>query len=277
MQTVYIGNTLINDVFLGSQQVDDVLTKNIVSVNSIRTDAYSASLSIAMPGYLFTNPDGFAQTTYRSDISSYIRGTGTSYTNLAVTGSGTFYMSASNAFTTDGYSGSMFVNGQQNQGAVAANDNNFEITASAFTIECYFNKLISNSGARAVINSYRGGLSGYSLGINLQDNYIRWVARNTAYDTSTITMNTNTWYHAAISSIPNGDTAIFFNGTRVFFGNLSKPDVSTTPIDFLGRADAGAEPSMLFNDFRFYKGISKYSPSSSSITPPPSMIFTTYQ
>ena len=113
----------------------------------------------------------------------------------------------------------------------------------------------------------------------MQDNYIRWVARNVARDSSTITMNTNTWYHVAISSIPDGDTAIFFNGTRVYFGNISKPDVSTSPIDFLGRADVGtsAEPAMLFNDFRFYKGISKYSPSSSSITPPPSMIYITYQ
>ena len=277
MQTVYIGNTLINDVFLGYERMDDVLTTSIAPYNSIRTDAYSASLSIAIPGYLFSNPQSFAQTTYRSDISSYIRGTGTSYTNLAVTGSGTYYPSASSAFISDGYSGSMFVSGAQNQGAVAANDNNFEITASAFTIECYFNKLLSNTISRQVINSYRGNTAGYGLGINLQDNYIRWVARNVAFDSSTITMNTNTWYHVAITSVPGGDTAIFFNGTRVYFGNISKPNASTDPIDFLGRSDAGVEAAMLFNDFRFYKGVAKYSPLSSSITPPPSMIFTTYQ
>jgi hypothetical protein len=275
MQTVYIGNTLINDVFLGSQQVDDVLTRNVVAYNSIRTDPFSASLSLAIPGYLFTNPQGFAQTTYRSDISSYIRGTGASYTNLAVTGSGTFYMSASNAFTTDGYDGSMFVNGIQNQGAVASNDTNFDITAGTFTIETYFNEP-SGSGFNRSFMYCLNGTAGFDFQVQ-SNNTFRWTTRNVAYDSSPAsTINTNTWYHVAISATANGDTAIFFNGSRVFSGNLSAPNGPNTAIQLLGRSDASMGP-FLFNDFRLYKGVAKYSPLSSSITPPPSMIYTTYQ
>jgi len=276
MQTVYVGNTLINDFFLGNQRMDDVLTKNLTTVNSIRQDAYSASLSIAIPGYLFPSPSGFAQTTYRSDISSYIRGTGVSYTNLAVTGSGTYYPSASNAFTTDGYSGSIFVNGAQNQGAVASSDTNFSLTGGVFTIETYFNEPASSNNNRNIIYCLNG-TAGYDFQVQA-NNTFRWITRGNANDSSPAsTINTNTWYHLAITATANGDTAIFFNGSRVFSANISAPNAANTAIEFLGRSDDASTDGFLFNDFRVYKGISKYSPLSSSITPPPSMIYNIYQ
>lgn len=276
MQTVYFGNTLINDVMLGSQRMDDVLTTNLIAFNSIRNDAFSASLSLAIPGYLFPSPSGFVQTNYRSDISSYIRGNGASYTNLAVTGSGTFYMSASNAFTTDGYSGSIFVNGAQNQGAVASNDTRFDITAGTFTIETYFNEPASSNNNRNIIYCVNS-TAGFDFQVQA-NNTFRWISRNIAYDSSPAsTINTNTWYHLAITATANGDTAIFFNGSRVFSGNLSAPNGPNTAIQLLGRSDDASTDGFLFNDFRLYKGVAKYSPLSSSITPPPSMIFTTYQ
>jgi hypothetical protein len=275
MQTVYIGNTLINDIFLGYERMDDVLTRNVVAYNSIRTDAYSASLSLAIPGYLFTSPAGFAQTNYRSDISSYIRGNGTSYTNLAVTGSGTYYPSASSAFTASGYNGSIFVNGAQNQGAVASNDTNFDITAGTFTIETYFNEPSSSNINRSFIYCLNG-TAGFDFQVQA-NNTFRWTSRNVANDSSPFsTINTNTWYHLAITATANGDTAIFFNGSRVFSANISAPNGPNTAFQLLGRSDASMGP-VLFNDFRLYKGVAKYSPLSSSITPPPSMIFTTYQ
>lgn len=276
MQTVYIGNTLVNDVFLGYERMDDVLTRELMTVNSIRTDAFSASLSLAIPGYLFTSPNGFAQTTYRSDISSYIRGTGASYTNLAVTGSGTYYPSASNAFTSDGYNGSIFVNGAQNQGAVVSSDTNFNLSGGVFTIETYFNEPASSNNNRNIIYCLNG-TAGYDFQVQA-NNTFRWITRGNANDSSPAsTITTNTWYHLAITATANGDTAIFFNGSRVFSGNISAPNAANTAIQFLGRSDDASTDGFLFNDFRVYKGISKYSPLSSSITPPPSMIYNTYQ
>jgi hypothetical protein len=276
METVYVGNSLVNDVFLGYERMNDVLTKNVTTINSIRTDAFSASLSLAIPGYLFPSPSGFAQTTYRSDISSYIRGTGASYSDLAVSGSGTYYMSASNAFTSDGYNGSIFVNGAQNQGAVASSDTNFSLTGGVFTIETYFNEQLSSGLNRNIIYCLNG-TAGYDLQVQT-NNTFRWITRGTAYDSSPAsTININNWYHLALTATANGDTAIFFNGSRVFSGNISAPNAANIAIQFLGRSDDATSDGFLFNDFRVYKGISKYSPLSSSITPPPSMIYNTYQ
>ena len=83
--------SIISNKFLASEfyrfYVSGSTVINIESRLGLNTDPYSASLVLALPG---TQTPDYGMQSFRSDISSYIRGTGTSFTDaeLPITSSG---------------------------------------------------------------------------------------------------------------------------------------------------------------------------------------------
>lgn len=277
MQTVYIGNTLVNDIMLGSQRMDDVLQKNVVTESIIRNDPYSSSLVLAVPGYKFPNPVGFSQANYYSDISANIRGTGTSY-NLIPTGSGggLIYASGSSYFTSDGYNGGLALFGGQNFGATTGSDANLDFQTGAFTFETYLMYPQTSSLARTFLYGGYSGTNGYFLTTQATV-AIRYVSRDSVIFDVDVNPVPNTWNHLALVMNASNDLALFWNGTRVYQNlNLSNPLPPKTTIEFGGKdgSDAG---TVVYQDYKIYKGAAKYSPDSSSISLPQSMIQLVYK
>ena len=254
---------------------------------SFRTDPYSASLQLALPGAYFSS---LGMTAYNEDVSQLIRGTGTGYGVLPtfVNGTGSF-LAASSApipkWVSNNYSSSMQVTAISGEAYIASSTASVDfnnLNSSSFTIETWVNQNNWNSaaGATEIYRAYSGGpllFTMNSIANSTSRPQIETVLINTGgtefiYVANPYLVSPDTWYHTAVvrdgnnyNMLLNGEVVLNFTNAATL-GNSSPPRI-------IGRS--GTSPySASFQDFRLYKGVAVYAnqSSGSTYTPPLSMI-----
>jgi hypothetical protein len=271
---------------------------------SLRTDPYSASLVYAVPGAQFGSTYG--QESFRSDISSYIRGTGTSFTDaeLPLTssgvpfGKGTFTASLESVALWSGYPSAIEISGSNGSGSLCIeappNSSQFEFLSQDFTIETYINYQNSSSiyspnqgpgnvNAAMYWQYAENPIPGFGFntnGIANQDPGVRFLifASNGSsiyYDSNVLPRQANQWYHfgcqregSTFTSLWSGSAVQSF----VFAGNLGTGSLNT-PFYIMGTG-YDAVKCHRYQDYRIYNGAAKYSgiTSGSTYTQPLSMV-----
>ena len=273
---------------------------------SLRTDPYSASLVYAVPGAQFGSTYG--QESFRSDISSYIRGTGTSFTDaeLPITSSliptGTFTASLESVALWSGYPSAIEISGSSGSGSLAikasSTASQFEFLSQDFTIETYINYQTANTGGYAPPNpsgpaninatmywQYDEGAPNYGLGFNTngigyQDPGVRFLIITSTgaqiyYDTATLPRQANQWYHFGAQREGSTFTSLW-SGSAVqsftFSGNLGIGNTGS-PFYIMGSGQ-DALKCHRYQDYRIYNGAAKYPgiTSGSTYTQPLSMV-----
>jgi hypothetical protein len=273
---------------------------------SLRTDPYSASLVYAVPGAQFGSTYG--QESFRSDISSYIRGTGTSFTDaeLPITssgvpsfGTGSFSASLQSVALWSGYPSAIEISGSNGSGSLCikgnASSSQFEFLSQDFTIETYINYQNEATGGYGPslgpgnINSafywqyVENPTPGFGFtvnGVGFQNPGVRFLIISSTgaeiyYDTNTLPRQANQWYHLGVqregstfSSLWSGSAVQSF----VFGGNLGTGSLDY-PFFIMG-TPFEAVKCHRFQDYRIYNGVAKYSgiTSGSTYTQPLSMV-----
>lgn len=263
-------------------------TTTTTAAVQVRTDPYSGSLVIAIPGTQFGNT--FGQTSFAQDISSYIRGTGVSYPLLSTTGSGTLTSATASNFSAQGYTTSMQYSGSIGQW-ISGSDTNFLFTNEDFTFESWINFSVTASANQSVANQSNvthfygvstdgSGSLYWTTARDADFPGIRLVLNTTVgelvIDSSAIQRNANQWYHYAIQR-SGSLVSLLYDGTVVkdtTFGGTLKSDPATL-FQLMGRPieNVRCQPYRI-QDYRVYKGIGKYSnaTSQSAYTLPDSMV-----
>jgi len=270
MQIVYFGNTLINDVMLGSQRMDDVILKPPV-VATIRPDAYSAFIAYAQPMNYFSG--SFGMTNFDSDIHASIKGSGNNYI-FPASGSGTYQATAGKtAFASDGYVTSLRLSGDQNAGAwgTATAPTDLQMGSSDFVWEAYVNTdaTIINNG----IAMLRGYPNTGNWSFSQNPAYIRMLVGPGDFfqdSVSTLPKTADVWRHWAFVRSGN-NFYCYWDGTRVINFSSTLTIGLNNPVQLLGQASGDSSQTVQFQDFRIYKGTDK-GYTGSTITPPPSMV-----
>jgi hypothetical protein len=277
-------------LFLGSDSIQFIQNNNFVFANPffeappaptwvVRTDAYSGSVVLAMPGTLATD---LGMVNYYDDISSVIKGTG-SNKSIIPSGSGAearLYPSASVVssgsydFAADGYETSPFSSGSQNVGFLPSGELNF--STSDFVIEYWinygptgftmppFNKGISSPGNTPNYFDFAGFFPRYRLGFN--DNFTFFNQSQTA----------GVWYHVAF--VRTSTTVnMYINGVKhVTTATIGSGAFTTSAYHIMGlnsgNTNDGA-PSR-FNDLRITIGTNR-GYTGATITVPQSIIYKT--
>lgn len=272
-------------------------TTTTVGPISVRTDPYSASLVYAVPGALF---DGLGQTSFRSDISSYIRGEGTSIPDSSLPLTSSFTGSASGSFTPysgstkwTGYPTSMAITGAICIEANPATLTQFRMPTGDFTIETWVSYATSsiNTGTEGspvpngqnatVYYNYNKGIGFLSNGVAFGNPGVRFlISTNTGadiyFDSAILPRSASAWYHIAgqrsgslFSSLYSGSAVQSFT----YAGTLGTGSAPANPMWIFGTPTDNFY-QMYYQDTRFYKGVAKYSnqTSGSTYTMPDSMI-----
>lgn len=236
----------------------------------VRTDAYSASLSLAVPFNYFSG--SFGMTDYRSDISPSIRGTGTAI-SFAATGSsptGTTRANGVTKFSADGYYTSVINSG------IA-----YPFGSSATTRPAAMNMGSSNFVWEGFISfpaaptgngiSFLGNYGDMNITMNQTPSYIRYLITGDVYaDSSTaITKPTNTWVHWAFVRSSNNFYG-YWSGSRVISFSSGNTIANTATAAYLGYP-AFSLLTASFQDFRVYKGTDK-GYTGATITAPQSIV-----
>lgn len=274
-------------------------TTTTVGPISVRTDPYSASLVYAVPGALF---DGLGQQSVRSDISSYIRGTGASLTDAQLPLTSSFTGSLSGSFTAysgsvkwAGYSTSLGVSGALCIYATASNDDKFSFPSQDFTVEAWIAYATASvvqginppfSGPEGqngtLYYNYEGGMGFLSNGTDNSLPGVRFVIRTDAgadiyYDSAILNRSAYTWYHigaqrsgSLFSSLWSGSAVQSFT----YSGNLATGSAASASLFYIFNTPYDKLKQHFYQDFRIYNGIAKYpnANSGSTYTTPDSMI-----
>lgn len=273
---------------------------------TLRNDPYSASLVYAVPGAQFGSTYG--QQSFRSDISSYIRGTGSSFTDaeLPLTssvvpsfGTGSFTASAASVALWSGYPSAIEISGSNGSGSLtikaSGTASQFEFPTQDFTIETYINYQNAQTGGFSPsqgpsnINAtmywnYQEG-PGYGFGFNangigFQEPGVRFLIISSTgaaiyYDSAKLPRQANQWYHfgcqregSTFTSLWSGSAVQSF----VFSGQLGTGSADF-PFYIMGDGQS-ATKCRRYQDYRIYKGVAKYSgiTSGSTYTLPQSMV-----
>jgi hypothetical protein len=254
---------------------------------TVRTDVYSASLELALPGAMFTS---LGMTAYNEDISQVIRGTGTGYgiQPTSQTGIGAIVESTTSPtpkWSSEGYPSSMKSQAFSYVVSGQATDSYNNLNSSSFTIETWVSSTnwSSAAGATEVYRAYAGGPLLFTLQSipNLgQRPQIETILINTAgtefvYVAEPYTLQPDNWYHTAV--VRSGSAYnMLLNGEVVLnFLNAATLKNSQAPT-IMGSTFGGAQTNLSssFQDFRLYKGIAKYPNqiSGSTYTTPQSMV-----
>jgi hypothetical protein len=279
MQTVYVGNTLINDVMLGAQRMEDARQPITIAV---RNDAFGSFVKLAQPGTLFTT---LGMSNFYSDISSLISVTGS---NLTITpagagsGLGTPYLyptssvvsSGSYQFTNNGYSTSVFTSGSQNVGTATTTQLNFG--TSSFVIECWVNRKSARTAPPFNMFMF-GETSGNNMLIDWNGTEVRFFT-NAANSSVATTLTENEWNHLAFVRSGN-KKYVYVNGIQGIdstFGTASIINPPSAVWSIQGVNDGGTSNGIAkqIQDFRITIG-SDRNYTGSVITPPASIV--TYQ
>lgn len=253
----------------------------------IRTDIYSASVRIAMPG---TNFSAFAMDNWYSDISANVRTTGVNYP-IIPSGSGTgaargiWYASGSGAdanvnsgsynFASNGYTTSMFTSGSMTQGALSGSIINFG--TSNFVVETWFN--LKSALTQPPFNIlFFGDFTGNTVLMDYSNanSVFRFFTNGTGLNSSVtnVPKTQNQWNHVAFVRSGN-NKYIYFNGSRI--GSVAwSTSITSAPFWTIAGSNSGNAndgPAKLFQDFRITIG-SDRGYSGATITPPNSIVTT---
>lgn len=255
---------------------------------SFRTDPYSASLALAIPGAVFPS---LGVNDYRQDVSALIRGTGTGYGVLPtaeLSGTSSFSSASSGPipkWVANNYSSSMQLS-STGEGYIVSSTASVDfnnLNSSSFTIETWINQNDWNSsaGATEVYRAY--GLGPLLFTLNSEANttsrpqletvIIRQDGGEFVYIANPYLVSPNNWYHTAVVRDGNNYNMLLNGEVIMAFTNAAVLKNDNNPY-IMGRV-AGVGPySASFQDFRLYKGaaVYPYQASGSSYTTPQSMI-----
>lgn len=251
-------------------------------VYSVRTDAYSGSVRLAVPGTKFGNT--FGQSDYYSDISATIRGTG-SNVNLIASSSGTLLFASTslqvssgsyNFATNGGYDTSIF---QEDQGSIgAASGTEFPFNTDSFVVETwvYQNERLYPGGAPFHKSVLRGTAYLISCDLTFVSNgspllRMRTILSDNQYFSANIASNLNVWYHAAW--VRSGNNLYWYwNGQRITGPTATSVSAGAGTTRIYG-GDLGANDGAKgnFQDTRVTIGTDR-GYTSATITPPDSIV-----
>jgi len=244
----------------------------------IRTDAYSASIKLAMP---YSNFSQLGMSAYTQSLDGLIRENNQSNSyKIRQTGSAAFlYPSASTVtfsgslWSTQGYTSSMAIQNAQNAGAITT-----LVGANNFVCEFYINVQATFS-----LPPFHGHILGDASGDYLTLQYsstpqFRFYvnAVNTWSTTPNFNLGTNNqnWKHVAL--VKSGTSVyVYVNGTRIGVGTRAAT-VTAPPSGFysvLGTTSNNDGLFRLIQDFRYYVGTDK-GYTGSTITVPSSIVET---
>lgn len=280
-QKIYLGTHPVEKRYLGA---DPIIAYINDIVYDFRTDVYSASLELAIPGY------GFTFGGYYDDYHADIKGTGTNRT-MNPSGSQSYshiYPSASvvdsgsYVFASEGYESSVALEGPQNIGVITTSDIN--IAASDFVLEGWIN--ISGSFDTPPFHSFIFGSDASTdyLTIDYSNNCDGTLKDGfrVAIDGTIVPgivnsgdgLNENQWYHFSVTKLA-GNVRIHLNGNQIGSGAVSST-IGTPPsgIWSIGGLDGPNNNNGLakkLQDFRFYLNSTK-NYWTTNYTPPDSIV-----
>jgi len=280
-------------MFLGTDQVFGFYNDSWTGINpyssaapsssiQFRTDPYSASLFLAVPGSQFST---LGMTSPLQDVSSLIRGTGTNI-SLISTGSGQLYASSSvlnysgSNWADQGYTTATVTANQKNLGALPwtsmTGSNGIGMGNQNFVVEMFLAPVAPDWGAgpSAPFQLHIfGDTSGDSLTLQWSTgNTVRFYINGVATNFTLVDTLGTYYYFAFVRSGTN--KYIYVNGTRVAndidgSGNFGSEGYNSI-LGFNGVNDAVGK---LVQDFRVYIGTDK-GYTGSTITVPSSIVQT---
>jgi len=225
-------------------------------VFAFRTDPYSASLFLAVPGSQFST---LGMSSPLQDVSALIKGVGTNV-SLISTGSGQLYASSSvlnysgSNWATEGYTTATVTANEKNLGALPWNQLNMGNTD--FVVEMFLAPVApdwANPPFQLHIFGHNGGdslLLQWSTANTLRF-YINGDPLNFSF-----TRTLGTYYYLAF--VRSGSTrSIYINGTRVATNTLSGDFGTEGYCSILGFDGANDSVGKLVQDFRLYIGTDK--------------------
>jgi len=247
-------------------------------IYQVRNDPYSASVKLAVPGTQFGST--FGQADYYSDISSYVRGTGSNI-SLVATGSlnstGSVVTSGSYTFgTSDGYTTSIYAEDNESLGVASAVELPFN-TTSAYVVEAWVlldERLYSpaapfhKSIARGVPQTWGADIS--FLSQNSPNYRMRTIFNDVQYFSGTVIANLGKWYHYAW--VKSGSNIYLYqNGVRLSTAsNAASPTAIPTRL-IGGNLDGNDGANGSVQDFRITIG-SDRGYNGATFTPPNSIV-----
>jgi hypothetical protein len=280
-------------MFLGTEQVFGFVDGKWAGINSyeqsavqlysVRNDAYSASIKLAMP---YSNYSELGMQTYTSSIDGLIR-TGNINNSYMVrmTSSAASYSFASASvvssgsgaydWAAEGYTSSLSLYNSSNAGVILTSS--AWISSQNFVVECWYRKtedftnppfhrqFFGNNNGDNVLQSYSTG------------NVFRYFINgdNSWSTTPNATLVNNTWYHIAfVKSSTN--VYVYLNGNRIGVGTRDAAVISSGPgnaslYNVIGNVNNNDGAGGNFQDFRFYLGTDK-GYTGSTITVPLSIV-----
>lgn len=240
---------------------------------AFRTDAYSASLKLAMPGAKFTS---LGMTQIYSDVSADIRGTGT---NLIMNPTGSGIISSSNDlilnfsgsnWANEGYDGALTVGGSQNAGTIPSGQLVFG--ASNFVFETYITPLSPKWANPPFQLHMFGNNSGDSFLAQWSFNTNINFYTNPAGGTLAFARGANYQTYIHLAMVRSGNNKyMYINGTRVATGTYSGT-VGNQDFNILGVVGTNDTAGKAITDLRVYIGTDK-GYTGTTITVPQSMIY----
>lgn len=278
-------------IFLGTDQVFAFYDNKWSGINSyeqvtlapytVRNDAYSASIKLAIP---YSNFSELGMQAYTSSIDGLVRDNNinNSYM-LRLTSSAASYSFASASvvssgsgaydWAAEGYTSSLSIYNDAVAGAITTTAAN--IGSQNFVMECWYRKT-ENFTNPPFHRQFFGNNSGdYVLSSYSTGNVFRFFINgdNTWSTTPNATLVNNTWYHIAF--VKSGTNAyVYLNGNRIGVGTRASsvnnpPSGFWSVLGFAGTNNDGAGGN--FQDYRFYLGTDK-GYTGSTITVPLSIV-----
>jgi Concanavalin A-like lectin/glucanases superfamily len=280
-------------MFLGTEQVFGFVDGKWAGINSyeqsavqlysVRNDAYSSSILLAMP---YSNYSELGMQTYTSSIDGLIR-TGNINNSYMVrmTSSAASYSFASASvvssgsgaydWAAEGYTSSLSLYNSSNAGVILTSS--AWISSQNFVVECWYRKTENFTNPpfhRQFFGNNNGDnvLQSYSTG-----NVFRYFINgdNSWSTTPNATLVNNTWYHIAfVKSSTN--VYVYLNGNRIGVGTRAASVVSSGATaallyNIIGNVSNNDGAGGNFQDFRFYLGTDK-GYTGSTITVPLSIV-----
>lgn len=242
----------------------------------IRTDAYSASLRLAMP---YSNFSELGMSAYTQSLDGLIRENNQSNSyKIRATGSAAYlYPSASTVsfsaslWSDQGYTSSMAIQNAQNAGTFTP-----QVSSSNFVIEFFIN--VQGTFTLPPFHGHIwGGTSGDYLTIQYSSTpqfrfYVNGVNSWTTTPNFNLGTSNQNWKHVAL--VKSGTSVyVYVNGTRIGVGTRAA-SVTNEPSGYYWVLGSNSNNDGLFRliqDFRYYQGTDK-GYTGSTITVPSSIV-----
>ena len=287
-------------LYLGGEPIQLIQNNGFVHVDPlatpepeyqyIRTDFYSGSVVIAMPGTYFSNGFDFTMSDAWSDISGDINPSTTSKTITPTTGgdTGNYYISESlSYFTDEGYTTSMITTGSAAAAVLDASDLPFgsnDLVVEAWI--CPVTQQLTRPPFHSPVLRSNEPTGDFYLDISANNTYtanasrVRILENSSFYfsDASALSFSLGTWMHMAY--VRNGSNwYVYKNGSQIF----TFSDASSIPSPAEGFALMGytvtntnnENAGWAYSDYRVTIGSDRGYVG--GFTPPPSILTTVKQ